>query len=336
MAETIENIFKPNRAALAPLAGVTDSLFRQICAGFGATPVMTEMVSSEGFIRLSEANKSAGLLQFTEDERPIGFQFFGANPEVMAAATEKAHDMKPDFIDINAGCPVKKVISKGSGAALMRNPQLLAKIVGKVAAVSSVPVTVKIRAGWDHSSINAVEVARRCVDAGAQAVIVHPRTRSEMFSGHSDWALIRTVSEAVTVPVIGSGDIVAYEDAQKMKQETGIEYVMVGRSAMGNPWIFRQIKEHLAGKPITPLPLFGERLELPLRHLEQLAGTTSEKYAVFKMRKFFGWYSKGAVGGAAFRQRIFKDETIEQVKMTIESFREETQKQQVTEHIHTW
>jgi tRNA-dihydrouridine synthase B len=329
MAGKIEDIFRTDRAALAPLAGVTDSLFRKICVGFGACPVMTEMVSSEGYIRTNEQNKSTGLLQYSESERPIGFQFFGANPEVMAAAAEKAHDLKPDFIDINAGCPVKKVISKGSGSALMRDPQLLAKIVGKVAGVSKVPVTVKIRSGWDHSSINAVEVAQRCVDVGACAVIVHPRTRSELFGGHSDWSLIREVREAVSVPVIGSGDIITHEDALRMKQETGIDHVMVGRSAMGNPWIFREIAEYLAGKKLTPPLPFGERLDLPLGHLEQLAENIQERFAVFKMRKFFGWYSKGAIGGAVFRQNIFKDETIEEVRNTVLSFKEELEKQHV-------
>ncbi|MFC1649980.1 tRNA dihydrouridine synthase DusB [Candidatus Latescibacterota bacterium] len=329
MAENIEDIFSSERAALAPLAGVSDSLFRKICVGFGACPVMTEMVSSEGFIRSNEANKSTGLLEFSDLERPIGFQFFGANPEVMAAAAEKAHDFNPDFIDINAGCPVKKVISKGSGSALMRNPQLLAKIVGKVAGVSKVPVTVKIRSGWDHSSINAVEVARICVDAGAQAVIVHPRTKSDGFGGLSDWSLIREVRETISVPVIGSGDINNHDDALRMKNETGIDYVMVGRSAMGNPWIFREINEYLTGKPLTQSPAFGEKLELPLKQLEQLAETIPERFAVLKMRKFFGWYSKGAIGGSVFRQNIFRDETIEEVRNTVREFREELEKQHV-------
>ena len=313
----VHDIFIPDRAALAPLAGVTDSVFRRICAGFGACPVMTEMVSSDGYVRQHGSDKSARLLRFNESERPIGFQFFGADPDMMAEAVQKAHDLKPDFIDINAGCPVKKVISKGSGSALMGNLDLLARIVKKVAAVSKVPVTVKIRAGWDHSNINAVEVASRCADSGAQAIIVHPRTKSQGFSGVSDWSLLRSVNEEVSVPVIGSGDVTTPEDALRMKEETGVDYVMVGRGAMGNPWIFSQIAKRFAGAEVPMPPDINEKLELALKHLEKLAAETSERYAVLNMRKFFGWYSKGIRGATDFRQNIFRAQTIKEVRNTV-------------------
>ena len=323
MAFTISEIFTGNKAALAPLAGVTDSVFRRICIGFGACPVMTEMVSSDGFVRGHSSDKTAQLLRFSESERPIGFQFFGADPDIMVEAVQKAQDLKPDFIDINAGCPVKKVIVKGSGSALMQKPGLLANIVEKVAGVSNVPVTVKIRSGWDQSNINAVEVARLCVDSGAQAVIVHPRTRSQGFSGISDWSVIRRVKENVSVPVIGSGDIRTSDDVLLMKDKTGVDYVMVGRSAMGNPWIFREIAERLNGKVASKCPDIVEKLEIALEHLNQLAGDKSERFAVFYMRKFFGWYSKGVRKGAAFRESVFRAETYEEVKKIVRDFQDE-------------
>ncbi len=322
MLQSIHDIFSINKAALAPLAGVTDSVYRRICVSFGASPVMTEMVSSDGYVRGKKGDKTARLLRFKESERPLGFQFFGASPEIMAAAAEKAQHLKPDFIDINAGCPVKKVVSKGAGSALMRTPYTLECIVAKMADVSHVPVTVKIRSGWDHGSINAVEVARRCADAGAAAVIVHPRTRSQGFSGTSDWTVIRVVREAVAVPVIGSGDIWHAEDAVRMKEETGVDYVMVGRAALGNPWIFRSIASMFAGFPAPPEPGVEERLRLPLSHLEKLAEETSERFAILNMRKFFGWYSKGIRNGSEFRRTIFKAETIEEIHDAVRNFLE--------------
>ena len=326
MTLAVKDIFTPERAALAPLAGVTDSVFRRICVGFGACPVMTEMVSSEGYIRAKPSDKTSQFLKFSESERPIGFQFFGADPVVMAEAAQKAQDLKPDFIDINAGCPVKKVVSKGGGSALLRNPRLLAQIVEKVAGVSKIPVTVKIRSGWDAESINVIEVARRCADSGAQAVIIHPRTKSQGFSGVSNWPLIRSVRENITVPVVGSGDIKTPDDALRMKKETGVNYVMVGRSAMGNPWIFREITEHLTGKTVSKSPDIVEKLELLLKQLDQLGEEKTERFAVFKMRKFFGWYSKGTGGGAAFRQKLFNAETIEDVKKIVLDFQTELRK----------
>lgn len=332
MARTISEIFTRNKAALAPLAGVTDSVFRRICIGFGACPVMTEMVSSDGFVRGHLSDKTEWLIRFCESERPIGIQFFGADPDIMAEAVQKAQDLKPDFIDINAGCPVKKVIAKGSGSALMRKPGLLANIVKKVASVSKVPVTVKIRSGWDQSSINAVEVARLCVDSGAQAVIVHPRTKSQGFSGVSDWSVIRRVKENVLVPVIGSGDIRTPDDVMRMKEETGVDYIMVGRSAMGNPWIFREIAECLNGKVVSKHPDILEKLELALEHLDQLAEEKTERFAVFYMRKFFGWYSKGERGGAAFRQSVFRAETPEEVKKIVRDFQAEYKKDKAVDN----
>lgn len=316
----IRDIFRPDRAALAPLAGVTDSVFRRICASFGASPVVTEMISSDGFVRGRPGDKTWRMLRFRASEQPIGFQFFGSDPAMMTEAVRKAVDLDPDFIDINAGCPVKKVIARGAGSALMREPELLARIVRDVAAVSPFPVTVKIRSGWDHDSINAVEVARRCADEGAAAVIVHPRTRSQGFSGTADWDIIREVREALDVPVIGSGDIWSAGDAMRMRDDTGIHAVMVGRAAMGNPWIFRDIADLFDGREPGGTADVEERLDIALRQLDMLSAEVSQRFGVLNMRKFFGWYTKGVRGGSAFRQEVFRAQTIDEVREVVRAF----------------
>jgi len=324
MTLTIADIFSPRRASLAPLAGVTDSVFRRICAAFGACPVFTEMVSSEGLVRGHPSDKTTRLLRFQESERPIGFQFFGSDPDTMAEAVQRTLDRKPDFIDINAGCPVRKVIARGAGSALLTAPGVLARIVEKVAAVSTVPVTVKIRSGWNFAAVNAVEIARICADAGAQAVIVHPRTKSQGFGGDADWSVIGRVREAVDVPVVGSGDVRSLGDYLRMKEETGIEYVMVGRAAMTNPFIFREIADYCDGITV-PYQTGGcaERLELALTQLDLIASEVSERFAVLNMRKFFGWYSRGSRGGTDFRQRVFRAETIGGIRVIVREFQEE-------------
>ncbi len=323
MATPITDIFRPDRAALAPLAGVTDSVFRDRCAFFGARPVMTEMISADGYIRSKPGDKTTRLLRFRETERPIGIQFFGSDPTIVGMAVERAQELRPDFIDINAGCPVKKVISRGAGVALMRTPEILAAIVGKAVTASRVPVTVKIRAGWDYESVNALDVALRCRDAGAQAVILHPRTRSQGFDGNADWDLLRSLREKLGIPVIGSGDIASAVDALRMKAETGVEYVMIGRTAMGYPWIFREIAALLEGADEPSPPSLRERLELPLGQLRELSEEVSERFAVVNMRKVFGWFTKGMLYGAALRQRIFHAETADEVEAIVRSYIEE-------------
>ena len=334
MAGKISDIFTPDQAALAPLAGVTGSVFRRICVQFGARPVVTEMVSSDGYVRGHHSDKTARLLRFDKSERPIGFQFFGSDPDMMEEAVKKSLDSAPDFIDINAGCPVRKVITRGAGSALMTTPGLLTDIVSRVTAVSTVPVTVKIRSGWDVSSVNAVDIARRCEDAGVQAVIVHPRTRSQLFGGEADWSVIGRVREALSVPVVGSGDVKSAEDFLGMKRETGIDYVMVGRAAMNNPFIFREITGHNPGEPISRHDSCSDRLDLALEQLDQLTAEVSEKWAVLNMRKFFGWYSRGTRGGSEFRKRIFKGESIEDVRRIVHDFQEELRLNKTDAHTY--
>ena len=322
MTDTITHIFSRTRAALAPLAGATDSVFRRICSEYGAAPVMTEMVSSDGFIRGRSDDKTARMLRFHESERPIGFQFFGADPSIMAEAVRKAQDRNPDFIDINAGCPVKKVASKGAGSALLRTPDVLRQIIAAVVAVSPVPVTVKIRSGWDHGSVNAVEIAQLCEDEGAQGIIVHPRTRSQGFSGESDWTVIRAVKEKVTIPVIGSGDIRTPADAQRMFEETGADGVMIGRAALTDPTLFRRVARYLESGGETEPSCIAERLDIALRQLALLSEEVSERFAILNMRKFFGWYSRGAQNGAEFRRDIFRAETIDEIIRIVVLFKE--------------
>ena len=333
MMKNIATIFTRTHAALAPLAGATDSVFRRICAEYGASPVMTEMVSSDGFVRGRPNDKTARMLRFHESEHPIGFQFFGSDPSIMAEAVRKAQDRKPDFIDINAGCPVKKVASKGAGSALLRTPDLLRQIVAAVVAVSPVPVTVKIRSGWDHGSVNAVEVAQLCEDAGAQGIIVHPRTRSQGFGGESDWTVIRAVKEKVTIPVIGSGDIRTPADAQRMFEETGADGVMIGRAALTDPTLFRRVARYLESGGETEPSCIAERLDIALRQLTLLSEEVSERFAILNMRKFFGWYSRGVQNGAEFRRDVFRAETTGDIVRIVREFRKTAVYSNQSEHI---
>ena len=333
MMKNVTHIFTRTRAALAPLAGATDSVFRRICAEYGAAPVMTEMVSSDGFVRGRPNDKPARLLRFHETERPIGFQFFGSDPSIMAEAVRKAQDRKPDFIDINAGCPVKKVASKGAGSALLRTPDLLRQIVAAVVAISPVPVTVKIRSGWDHGSVNAVDIAQLCEDAGAQGIIVHPRTRSQGFGGESDWTVIRAVKEKVTIPVIGSGDIRTPLDAQRMFEETGADGVMIGRATLTDPTLFRRVARYLESGEEEEPSCIAERLDIALRQLALLSEEVSERFAILNMRKFFGWYSRGAQNGAEFRRDIFRAETTGDIVRIVREFRKTAVYNNQSEHI---
>jgi tRNA-dihydrouridine synthase B len=283
---------------------------------------MTEMVSSEGLVRGHPSDKTRRLLRFHPEERPVGFQFFGADPAIMGEAVRRSMDAGPDFVDINAGCPMKKVVTRGAGSALLRDLPLLGLIVRSVIdAAGSIPVTVKIRSGWDHESINAVEAARTCIENGACAIIVHPRPRSQLFSGSADWTVIRAVKEAVPVPVVGSGDIRCGRDALRMIGETGADAVMIGRAALGNPWIFREAAAILSGGEPPEAPSIDERLDLGLRHLHTLAEEVSERFAVLNMRKFFGWYSRGMRDGSEFRQLVFAAQTMDEVRSVVDNYR---------------
>lgn len=304
------------RAALAPMAGVADKAFRECCAGFGACYTVGEMVSSKGIFYHDK--KSAELMDIGEKERPCAIQLFGDDPEIMAFAAKKAMEFCPDAIDINMGCPAPKVVATGSGSALMKRPALCGEIVKAVKAVVNVPVTVKIRKGWDESTINGLTVAKICEEAGADAVAVHARTRAQMYAPPADWEYIQKVKEALRIPVIGNGDIETAQDAARMLEETGCDMVMVGRGALGNPWIFREISAYLTSGVLLPSPGVYEKAAVMLRHIELLCRYKGEAHGMREARKHVAWYMKGLKGAAAFRREAGTLESLDDLKRLCE------------------
>ncbi len=309
----IGNLIIPEKAALAPMAGVADRAFRELCKGYGAAYTVCEMASAKG-ISLGD-KKSAELLSISEPERPAGSQIFGNSPETMAKAVEKALEYSPDFIDINMGCPAPKVASSGGGALLMKNPVLAAQIVEAVAKVSTVPVTVKMRSGWDDTVINAVELAKRCEQAGAAAITVHGRTKVQMYAPPVNIDIIRQVKNAVSVPVIGNGDITDGKSAAKMLEETGCDMVMVGRGALGRPWVFQEINAYLNHEVILPEPSVVQKMHVMLKHIEKICEYKGERVGIREARKHAAWYTKGLHGAANYRSRIGLIESIDELKL---------------------
>ncbi len=306
------------RAVLAPLAGVADSSFRLICREMGAAMVFTEMISADGLVQQSE--KTYSYLFFRKKERPIGFQLFGSNPDIFARAMEIVLPYEPDFIDINFGCPVKKVVKRGAGAALLKNLPLLEQIARAVVRHSTVPVFAKIRKGWDSPNINAVEVAKILEQSGVQTVTIHPRTQTEQFRGHSDWEMIARVKAAVSIPVIGNGDIRIAADAQRMIDETGCDLVMIGRGSLGNPWLFRQVNDLLNSGVHIPPPDLTERLDVMLRHFDDKISLSGTRQAILEMRKHFSWYIKGLPGSSRVRAELFLLKDVESIKNKLREF----------------
>ena len=306
------NLEITEKAALAPLAGVADRAFRELCRGYGAAYTVCEMASAKG-ISLGD-KKSAELLSITPTERPAGSQIFGNSPETMAIAAKKALEFNPDFIDINMGCPAPKVASSGGGALLMKDPISAADIVKAVAEVSTVPVTVKMRSGWDADHINAVELAKRCEDAGAAAITVHGRTKVQMYAPPVNTDIIRQVKQAVSIPVIGNGDVIDGISAAKLMEETGCDMVMVGRGALGRPWVFSQINAYLDHEVILPDPPVVERMRVMLRHIEALCEYKGERVGIREARKHAAWYTKGLHGAANYRARIGLISSIEELQ----------------------
>ncbi len=288
---------------LAPMAGVTDGIYRSICRHFGAAICTTEMVSSRA-IEYSY-NKTFELMRLEEGDRPAAVQLFGNEPDILAKAAAKAVEFSGcDIIDINMGCPVPKVAGNGCGSALMKNPALCGEIVRAVKSVVDVPVTVKIRKGWDKNSVNAVEVAKYCEDAGVDAICVHGRTREQMYQPVADWGIIRDVKQAVSVPVIGNGDVVDAQSAAKMFLETNCDMIMVGRAALGDPWIFHRINAYLTdGCRILPEPTAAQRVVVIRNHIGALCEKIGEEHGMREARKHVGWYMKGLRGAADFRRR---------------------------------
>lgn len=287
-------------AALAPMASVSDRAYRETCKQFGAAYVVGEMVSAKG-LHYSD-RKSEELLSVSAQERPMAVQLFGDDPGYMAEAVHKALRYEPDLIDINMGCPVPKVAGNGCGSALMKNPVLAGEIVRAAADASRVPVTVKFRKGWDDSSVNAVEFAKRMEQSGAAAVTVHGRTRQQMYQGEADWEIIRQVKGAVSIPVIGNGDVVSPESAKAMYDQTGVDLVMVARGSYGRPWLFGQIRDYLETGRYEPDPPFARQMEIMLEHARLICAYKGEFIGMKEARKHAAWYLKGIHGAARFRK----------------------------------
>lgn len=300
------------RAVLAPMAGVTDLPFRRLCASFGAAYVVTEMVSAKA-LSFSD-RKSDALMVLSPEEHPAAIQLFGDDPDTLAQAARLALRHGPDLIDINMGCPAPKISNNGCGSALMKDPSLCGRIVAAVKQAVDLPITVKIRKGWDNRSVNAVEVARICADAGADAIAVHARTREQMYTPPADWEIIRQVKQAVGVPVIGNGDVTDAPSAAALLEQTGCDAVMVGRGALGNPWIFSQINAYLEHGVLLPEPGAAERVRVMLGHIRALCDYKGESHGMREARKHVGWYLKGLRGAAGFRREAGTLETFAQLE----------------------
>lgn len=302
----IRQLFAPGTAVLGPMAGVTEAPFRGICKRMGAGLTYTEMISAKGLHYNPDAAVSRALLTFDPAEVPCAVQLFGSEPDIMAdraawVVAEYGEDVAA--IDVNMGCPVSKVAARGEGSGLMRTPELAAAIVSAIAEAVPVPVTVKFRKGWDESAPNAPEFARRMEAAGAAAVCVHGRTRQQFYRGKADWRIIGAVKEAVTVPVVGSGDVFSAEDAKAMFDQTGVDAVMVARGAQGNPWIFREIRALIDHGEVLPPPSALERIDMARDHARSLVAFGGE-HAVVRMRKHVGWYIVGMPGASHLRERV--------------------------------
>jgi len=309
---------KKNSIFLAPMAGVADTVYRRLCRQQGADVTVSEMVSADGLHYKSK--NTARLMEFGESERPIGVQLFGSDPERLAEAARFTYQyVKPDFIDLNSGCPVAKVVKRNGGAALLRDPVLFGKIVSAMSNAVPIPVTVKIRSGWKMNEWVDEEFARIAQDNGAAAITLHPRSQTMMFTGHSFWERIAIVKKAVSIPVIGNGDISSGSDAIKMLSETGCDAVMVGRASFGNPWIFAEIKAALNGETYEP-PSANDRKAMILRHIRESRDTYGERHAFSEMKKCSAWYLKGLTGGSAARRKIFTASSSMEIEGVIEAF----------------
>ncbi len=306
-------------AALAPMASVADRAYRLMAKEYGAAYCVGEMASCKGLCYSDR--KTAELLTVTEAERPMAVQLFGAEPDFMAKAVKIAEKYHPEIIDINAGCPMPKIVGGGAGSALMKTPQLFGELVKAAVSATDIPVTVKIRKGWDDSSVNAVEMAKIAEENGAAAIAVHGRTRAQLYSGKADWDIIKAVKEAVSIPVIGNGDVSTAEECEAMYSYTGCDLVMIGRGSYGRPWLFGQIRDFYEGIPVRSDPSFEEKLAIMRRHIALLVEDKGESVGMKEARRHASWYLKGMQGAARFRNLCGTLNTLDDLERLIEEIR---------------
>lgn len=317
---TIGNVPIQGKAILAPMAGVSDIAYRLLAKEHGASMVCTEMVSAMGIKYKNE--RTHELLRMEAVEHPVSMQIFGSNPEAIALGAKVVADAGADIVDINMGCPVKKVVSSGDGSALMKTPDLAARVAEAAVKAVDVPVTVKMRIGWDDDHINVVDFAKRIESTGVAAVAVHGRTREQMYMGRADWSYIKAVKDSLSIPVIGNGDVWTPEDALRMMQETGCDAVMIGRGAQGNPWIFERTNHYLRTGELRPEPTYLERLDMLLKHFELLCQYKGAALGVREIRTHAGWYMRGMPEAAYWRNRVNTIHTVESFKKELSTYRD--------------
>ena len=313
---TIGSVTLDNNIILAPMAGVTDLPFRLLCSEHGAGMCCMEMVSAKAILYRNKNTEA--LLEIHPDEGPVSLQLFGSDPQIMGDMAKQIEDRPFDILDINMGCPVPKVVNNGEGSALMKEPELVGKIVSSVVRSVSKPVTVKIRKGFDDAHVNAVEIAKIAEDAGAAAIVVHGRTREQYYAGEADWDVIAKVKRNVSVPVIGNGDITDGISAERMLRQTGCDGIMVGRAARGNPWIFQQITAYLQDGTVLPKPGKDEVRETILRHARLQLECKGEYTGVREMRKHVSWYTAGIPNSARLRQNVNMVEDFDELRRLVE------------------
>ena len=319
----IGNVKIKNQVVLAPMAGICNSSFRRICKEMGCGLIYAEMVSDKAI--MYENKKTIDMLYMTEEERPITQQIFGTDKESFVIAAKYIYEnMKPDIIDINMGCPVPKVAVRAqAGAALLKSPDKIYEIVKSVVNSVPIPVTVKIRSGWDQNHINAVEVAQKIESAGASAICIHPRTRSQGYSGRADWSIIKKIKDTVSISVIGNGDIKTAADAKRMLEETGCDAVMIGRAVLGNPWIIRESIEYIEKEKEIKKPSAIDKIDICIKHLNYLKDLKNDKVACLEIRNHVAWYFKGMKNATEIKNKVYKTSSIRDIMQVLMKYKED-------------